>query len=108
MSRNVSEFVVERMQAWGVRRSFGCPGDGIAVAVDDADKAGTLKFVQVRHEEMARSWRRPTPSSPARSVPHDPERGSILRNVAREVRASVLPSRRRQAAPAVPGRRGPA
>ena len=56
MSKNVSEFVVERMQKWGVRRIFGYPGDGIAgldVAVDDADQAGTLKFVQVRHEEMA-------------------------------------------------------
>ncbi len=56
MSKNVSEFVVERMQQWGVRRIFGYPGDGIAgldVAVDDADKEGTLKFVQVRHEEMA-------------------------------------------------------
>ena len=56
MSKNVSEFVVERMQQWGVRRIFGYPGDGIAgldVAVDNADKQGTLKFVQVRHEEMA-------------------------------------------------------
>ena len=56
MSQNVSEFVVERMQQWGVRRIFGYPGDGIAgldVAVDNADQAGTLKFVQVRHEEMA-------------------------------------------------------
>ncbi len=56
MSKNVSEFVVERVQAWGVRRIFGYPGDGIAgldVAVDNADKEGTLKFVQVRHEEMA-------------------------------------------------------
>ncbi len=56
MSKNVSEFVVERMQEWGVRRVFGYPGDGIAgldVAVDNANKEGTLKFVQVRHEEMA-------------------------------------------------------
>ena len=56
MSKNVSEFVVERMREWGVRRVFGYPGDGIAgldVAVDDADKEGALKFVQVRHEEMA-------------------------------------------------------
>ena len=29
----------------------------------------------------------------AMSVPRDPERGSILRNVAREVLASVLPSK---------------
>ncbi len=56
MSKNVSEFVVDRMEAWGVKRIFGYPGDGIAgldVAVDDADKAGRIKFVQVRHEEMA-------------------------------------------------------
>ena len=56
MSKNVSEFVVERMGAWGVKRIFGYPGDGVAgldVAVDHADKAGRLKFVQVRHEEMA-------------------------------------------------------
>ncbi len=56
MSKNVSEFVVERMQEWGVRRVFGYPGDGVAgldVALDNADQAGTLKFVQVRHEEMA-------------------------------------------------------
>ena len=56
MSKNVSEFVVERIQQWGVKRVFGYPGDGIAgldVAVDNANKEGTLKFVQVRHEEMA-------------------------------------------------------
>ena len=56
MSKNVSEFIVDRMEAWGVRRIFGYPGDGIAgldIAVDDADKAGRIKFVQVRHEEMA-------------------------------------------------------
>ena len=56
MSKNVSEFVIDRMEAWGVRRIFGYPGDGIAgldVAIDDADKAGRIKFVQVRHEEMA-------------------------------------------------------
>ena len=56
MSKNVSEFIVDRMDAWGVRRIFGYPGDGVAgldVALDDADKAGRIKFVQVRHEEMA-------------------------------------------------------
>lgn len=56
MSKNVSEFVVDRMEAWGIRRIFGYPGDGIAgldVAVDDANKEGRIKFVQVRHEEMA-------------------------------------------------------
>jgi pyruvate dehydrogenase (quinone) len=56
MSQNISQFIVDRMKAWGVERVFGYPGDGIAgldKAVDDADKEGRLKFVQVRHEEMA-------------------------------------------------------
>ncbi len=56
MAKNVAEFVIDRMEEWGVRRVFGYPGDGIAgldVAIDDADKAKRIKFVQVRHEEMA-------------------------------------------------------
>ena len=56
MAKNVSDFVIDRMEAWGVRRVFGYPGDGIAgldKSIDDADKAGRIKFVQVRHEEMA-------------------------------------------------------
>ena len=56
MSKNVSEFVIDRMEAWGVRRVFGYPGDGVAgldVALDHANTEGRIKFVQVRHEEMA-------------------------------------------------------
>ncbi len=56
MAKNTSEFVIDRMEAWGVRRVFGYPGDGIAgldKAIDDADRADRIKFVQVRHEEMA-------------------------------------------------------
>ena len=56
MAKNTSEFVIDRLEAWGVRRIFGYPGDGIAgldKAIDDADTAGRIKFVQVRHEEMA-------------------------------------------------------
>ena len=56
MSKNVSEFIIDRMEAWGVRRVFGYPGDGIAgldVAIDHANNDGRIKFVQVRHEEMA-------------------------------------------------------
>ena len=46
MSKNVSEFVVDRMEAWGVKRIFGYPGDGVAgmdVAVDDADQASAYR-----------------------------------------------------------------
>jgi pyruvate dehydrogenase (quinone) len=54
MSRNVSEFVVERLQAWGVRRVFGYPGDGInGVILALAGVQDKVEFVQARHEEMA-------------------------------------------------------
>jgi pyruvate dehydrogenase (quinone) len=54
MAMNVSEFVWHRLHEWGIRRVFGYPGDGVGgldVALERArDK---LKYVQVRHEEMA-------------------------------------------------------
>src|SRR6266498_2216761 len=50
----VSEFLLERLSAWGVRRIYGYPGDGINAimgALNEADES--FSFVQVRHEEMA-------------------------------------------------------
>ena len=29
MSKNVSDFLLERLAAWGVQRIYGYPGDGI-------------------------------------------------------------------------------
>ena len=29
MSKSVSDFVVERLQAWNIKRIYGYPGDGI-------------------------------------------------------------------------------
>jgi pyruvate dehydrogenase (quinone) len=49
----VSDFVVSRLQQWGVRRIFGYPGDGINGVLGGLQRAGTIEFVQVRHEEMA-------------------------------------------------------
>jgi pyruvate dehydrogenase (quinone) len=49
----VSDFVVGRLQQWGVRRIFGYPGDGINGVLGGLQRAGTIEFVQVRHEEMA-------------------------------------------------------
>ena len=56
MANNVSDFVLERMKGWGVKRVFGFPGDGIsgliaAIGRDDGEDA--LDFIQVRHEESA-------------------------------------------------------
>ena len=51
---NVSEFVWQRLSAWGLKRVYGYPGDGVGsldVALEKASK--TMEYVQVRHEEMA-------------------------------------------------------
>lgn len=54
MSDQVSDFLIKRLAAWGVKRIYGFPGDGINGIMGALDRAGDLvKFVQVRHEEMA-------------------------------------------------------
>ena len=54
MTQTVGDYVWARLQAWGVRRVFGYPGDGIAGIMGALDRTGgAVEFVQVRHEEMA-------------------------------------------------------
>lgn len=54
MSPTVSDFFWERLHAWGVRRVFGYPGDGINGLLGGLQRrGGDIAFVQVRHEEMA-------------------------------------------------------
>ncbi len=54
MADQVSDFLVKRLAAWGIKRIYGFPGDGINGIMGALDRAGDLlKFVQVRHEEMA-------------------------------------------------------
>ncbi len=54
METKVSDFLVKRLSEWGIKRIYGFPGDGINGIMGALDRAGdTLKFVQVRHEEMA-------------------------------------------------------
>lgn len=54
MSQTVSDFVVQRLQQWGVRHIFGYPGDGINGVFGALNRAdGKIGFVQARHEEMA-------------------------------------------------------
>jgi pyruvate dehydrogenase (quinone) len=50
----VSDFLVDRLYSWGVRRIFGYPGDGINGVFGALNRAkGKIEFVQARHEEMA-------------------------------------------------------
>ncbi|WP_119154271.1 thiamine pyrophosphate-requiring protein [Caldimonas tepidiphila] len=52
--KTVSDFLLERLQAWGVRRIFGFPGDGINGLMGAMDRTGgKIEFVQTRHEELA-------------------------------------------------------
>jgi pyruvate dehydrogenase (quinone) len=68
MSDTVGDFIIERLHAWGVRRIYGYPGDGINGVFGALNRAQTkarkqqkdqdhptrpIEFVQVRHEEMA-------------------------------------------------------
>lgn len=53
MARTVGTFILERLQQWGVRRIFGYPGDGIDGIMGGFHHVPELRFIQVRHEEMA-------------------------------------------------------
>src|SRR5919107_4803574 len=54
MTDTVSDFIWQRLQAWGVRRVYGYPGDGIGGLISALSRLdGAIDFVQVRHEEMA-------------------------------------------------------
>ncbi len=54
MGASVSDFLVRRLAAWGVRRVFGYPGDGInGVMGALARSEGRVRFIQATHEELA-------------------------------------------------------
>lgn len=54
MSKQVSDFIINRLSAWGIKRIYGYPGDGINGIMGALDRAkDSMDFIQVRHEEMA-------------------------------------------------------
>jgi len=54
MSKQVGDFIAERLITWGVRRIYGYPGDGINGVIEAlARTEGKIDFIQTRHEEMA-------------------------------------------------------
>jgi pyruvate dehydrogenase (quinone) len=54
MSQTVGDFLVQRLQQWGVRHIFGYPGDGINGVFGALNRAhDRIRFIQARHEEMA-------------------------------------------------------
>ncbi|HEX3284411.1 MAG TPA: thiamine pyrophosphate-requiring protein [Mycobacterium sp.] len=54
MSKDVADFILDRLRQWGVSQVFGYPGDGINGLVSAFGRADNdPRFIQTRHEEMA-------------------------------------------------------
>src|SRR3954466_3491881 len=54
MAPTVSDMLLDRLEAWGVKRLYGYPGDGINGLFGALREAGErFEFIQARHEEMA-------------------------------------------------------
>ncbi|MDA8163683.1 MAG: thiamine pyrophosphate-requiring protein [Desulfobacteraceae bacterium] len=54
MSPTASDYLVQRLYDWGVRRVYGYPGDGINGVMGALNRAqGKIDFIQSRHEELA-------------------------------------------------------
>jgi pyruvate dehydrogenase (quinone) len=53
MAQKAAEFLLKRLVAWGVRRVYAYPGDGINGILGAFHHVPELRFIQVRHEEMA-------------------------------------------------------
>ena len=54
MKQTVSDFILQRLSAWNVKRIFGYPGDGINGLMGAMGRAADrFDYVRVRHEEMA-------------------------------------------------------
>jgi pyruvate dehydrogenase (quinone) len=53
MAETVGDFIIERLEQWGVRRIYGYPGDGINGITAGLRHRDGIEFGQVRHEETA-------------------------------------------------------
>ncbi|MDN5872754.1 MAG: thiamine pyrophosphate-requiring protein [Sinobacteraceae bacterium] len=54
MTQTVSDFIVERLQAWGVSRVYGYSGDGINGMMSALRRhEDDIRLIQPRHEELA-------------------------------------------------------
>src|SRR5881398_34109 len=53
-TQTTSDFLIRRINEWGLKRIYGYPGDGINGIMGALDRAnGAVEYIQVRHEEMA-------------------------------------------------------
>lgn len=53
-SSTTSDYLIQRLHDWGVRRIYGYPGDGINGIMGALNRhSDTMRFIQSRHEELA-------------------------------------------------------
>src|SRR5213078_926768 len=54
MAQTVSDHIIQRLYAWGVRMIYGYPGDGINGLMGAIERSeGRIRFLQPRHEASA-------------------------------------------------------
>jgi len=53
MAETVADFMLKRLSAWGIRRIYGYPGDGINGIMGALERSKEIEFIQARHEELA-------------------------------------------------------
>jgi pyruvate dehydrogenase (quinone) len=54
MAETAADFLLSRLSAWGVKRIYGYPGDGINGLLGALERAtDRIQFIQTRHEELA-------------------------------------------------------
>lgn len=53
MADTVGDYILKRLHAWGVKRIYGYPGDGIGGLTAAIRRDDSIEFVQTRHEEEA-------------------------------------------------------
>ena len=59
MATTAADVLIDTIHRWGVNVVFGLPGDGINGIMEALRKRkDDIRFVQVRHEEAAASYRR--------------------------------------------------
>ena len=56
MGKEVSDFLIERLLEWDLKRIYGFPGDGINGIMGALNRAeDKIEFIQTRQYEMASS-----------------------------------------------------
>src|SRR5437764_2289740 len=53
MAQTVGDFLLQRLQQWGVKRIYGYPGDGINGIMGALGRNEEMDVIQARHEELA-------------------------------------------------------